>query len=276
MRCLLLLCALAANAEALPTGISGASGKSGTICNRCHSGGATPMVSLSGPATIAAGGQATYTFTIGGGAAVAGGLDAALDDASLAAGAHLTTVSPRTQILDGEVTHTQPNDFTAGSLTFQLAVNAPAAARTMTLWVAGNSTNHDGTKGGDKAAGTSMAITVAAAPPPDFAGAPPGADLSTATNPPPGASDLSVGPTPSGHDLATPAGDPGSAGTPAGDSSPPNAARGGCSLAAHAAADTPLALLLLLAAAVSRSIRRRYATPARPAPSGSASARALR
>src|SRR3954465_6486466 len=144
MRCLVILCALAAVAEARPTGITGASGKSGTICNRCHSGGATPTVSLSGPSTLAAGGRATYTFTITGGAAVAGGLDAALDDASLAAGASLATVSPHTQPRNGEVTHTQPNDFAAGSLTFQFALNAPATARTMTLWVAGNSTNHDG------------------------------------------------------------------------------------------------------------------------------------
>src|SRR4051812_45422869 len=119
VRYLLILCLLAATAEARPTGISGASGKSGTICNRCHSGGATPTVSLAGPATIAAGGQSTYTFTITGGAAVAGGLDAALDDASLAAGARLATVSPLTQLLNGEVTHTQPHDFAAGALTFQ-------------------------------------------------------------------------------------------------------------------------------------------------------------
>ena len=278
MRWLVIVCALAAVAEARPTGITGASGKSGFICNKCHSGGATPTVSLAGPATIAAGASATYTFTITGGAAVAGGLDAALDDPSLAAGASLATVSAHTQLLAGEVTHTQPNDFASGSLTFQFAVNAPAAARTMTLWVAGNSTNHDGTSSGDKAAGTSLTIAVAAPPaPPDFAGAPPGSDLSLptdlaspVTNPPPAASDLSVAPTPSGHDLATPAGDPGSAGPPAGAPS-----RGGCALApvpTHA----PLALFAVVALAVSRSIRRQCARPAPPAPSASAHARARR
>jgi len=278
-------------AAARPTGISGASGKSGFICNQCHSGGATPTVQLTGPATLAAGAQATYTLTITGGAAVAGGLDAALDDASLAAGAHLGTVSPLTKISNGEVTHTQPNDFAAGTLSFQFAVVAPSAARTMTLWVAGNSTNHDGSSSGDKAAGTMMSITVAGAPspPPDFAGAPPGADLSVVTNPPPAASDLAVTPTPSGRDLATPAGDPGSEGPPAGAPSPPQmmaAAQGGCSLAPDGAAPSTLALLLLalgyvaaafaLAAAFSRRARRRSAPPAPPAPSASASARARR
>src|SRR4051812_20331341 len=156
MRCLVILCALAAVAEARPTGISGASGKSGTICNRCHSGGATPTVSLSGPSTLAVGGHATYTFTITGGAAVAGGLDAALDDASLAAGASLATVSPHTQLLNGEVTHTQPNDFSGGFLSFQLAGHAPPAApnaRTLMLWVAGDLAHRHGRKRGDRAGG---------------------------------------------------------------------------------------------------------------------------
>jgi hypothetical protein len=278
MRWLAALCIFTVGgvAGARPTGISGASGKSGFICNQCHSGGAAPTVQLTGPVTLAAGAQATYTFTITGGAAVAGGLDAALDDASLAAGAHLATISPLTKILDGEVTHTQPNDFASGALSFQFAVVAPGGARTMTLWVAGNSTNHDGSSSGDKAAGTMMTITVAGA-----------ADLSVVTNPPLPASDLAVTPTPSGRDLATPAGDPGSEGPPAGAPSPQQmmaAAQGGCSLAPAAPAPSMLALLMLalgyvaaafaLAAAFSRRARRPLAPPAPPTPSASASARA--
>lgn len=279
----LALFALGGVAHARPTGISGASGKSGFICNKCHSGGATPMVQLDGPSTLAAGASATYTFTITGGAAVAGGLDAALDDASLAAGAKLATISPLTQLLNGEVTHTQPNDFAQGTLSFQFSVVAPSAARTMTLWVAGNSTNHDGTNSGDKAAGTMLTITVAGA----------NADLASVTNPPPAASDLAVTPTPSGRDLATPAGDPGSAGPPAGAPSPPqpmmmmSSAQGGCAVAAGAGDEpsAPLAILMLalgyvgalaLAVALSRRARRRSAPPAPPAPSASWRARARR
>lgn len=181
------LAAIGAGARAHESGISGASGKSGSFCNRCHSGGATPTVKLDGPASLATGASGTYTLTITGGAAVAGGLDAALDDAALAAGARLATVSPSTQLLGGEVTHTAPVGFAAGSLSFQLAVVAPATARTMTLYVAGDSTNRDGSDNGDKGAATTMSIAVNGPPPtapPDFAGAPAGADLSDVTNPP--------------------------------------------------------------------------------------------
>src|SRR5438067_2506228 len=102
-----------------------------------------------------------------------------------------------------------PMRWRVGLLIFALG-GGVAEARPMTLWVAGNSTNHDGSSGGDRAAGTMMTLTVADAPPPpdfagappDFAGAPPGADLSSVTNPPPPASDLAVTPTPSGRDLA--------------------------------------------------------------------------
>ncbi len=233
---------VAADARAHEDGISGYSGKSGTICNQCHSGGATPTVSLSGPTSLQAGASGTYTLTITGGAAVAGGLDAALDSASLTAGAHLATVSPSTQLVSGEVTHTAPVSFAGGSLSFQLSVVAPPAARTMTLYAAGNSTNHNGEDSGDKAAATTMSITVTGnvppPAPPDFAGAPPGTDLASVTIPPSAASDLAVVLTPSGRDLTTPAGDPGSAGPPAGGSSGMSVAQGGCSLAPGGAADT--------------------------------------
>ncbi len=276
MRNLLLAASIlwAATAAAHQNGITGVSGKAGGFCNQCHSGGATPTVALSGPATLTAGQTATYTLTITGGAAVAGGLDAALDDGALAAGAALATVSPSTQRASGEITHTQPVAFAGGALAFQFAVTAPAAARTMTLYAAGNSTNHDGTPAGDRAAATTMTITVAAPPPPgaDLAVAP-GADL--ATNPTPAASDLAT-PSPSGRDLATPAGDFGSAGPPAG----PSPSSSGCSIGGRAAPPSVPWLVFVVAAVavalVSRRARRAPAPPAPPAPSASWRARARR
>jgi hypothetical protein len=288
----LTVCALAADAAAHENGITGESGKSGSTCNDCHSGGKTPTVKLAGPSTLQAGASATYTLTISGGAAVTGGLDAALDDASLTAGASLATVSAMTQLLDGEITHTQPVGFTSGSLAFQLTVKAPATARTMTLYAAGNSTNGNGSDSGDKAAATTMSITVAGstpppATPPDFAGAPPGADLATATDPGPAASDLGIPPTPSGRDLATPAGDPGSVGTPAGGSSHATASSSGCSMLPVAgAADDGGALDFALAfalglfgwagARLSGRARRPLLGSTPPPSSGFASARARR
>jgi MYXO-CTERM domain-containing protein len=273
----LLTISYAAVAWALPGGITGASGKSGSFCNRCHSGGATPTVTLQGPQMLATGATATYTLTIKGGAAAAGGLDAALDDAALAAGAHLSTVSPMTQLTNGEVTHTQPIAFANGTLTLQFAVTAATAPRVMTLYAAGNSTNHDGTKLGDQAAATTLTITVAGPPPPppgDLASAPP-ADLAGATEPDAGASDLASAPTPSGRDLATPAGGPGSAGPPAAPSS------GGCSAAPGGVDDSAWALaaaaaLVLVALRSRRRALPWCAAPARPACAASARAPARR
>jgi hypothetical protein len=268
--CTLALCTTGAVAGAHEDGITGYSGKSGTFCNKCHSGGVAPTVMLDGPTTLAAGSSATYTFTITGGAGAAGGLDAALDGASIAAGARLATVSPSTKLVSGEVTHTQPVSFASGSLTFQLSVVAPAAAGTMTLYVAGNSTNHDGTDKGDRAAATSLAITVDGPPPP------PGADLSSVTIPPGEASDLAMAPSPSGRDLTTPAGDPGSVGPPAG--APSTMAQGGCAMAGPPVGGGAgvLALFALCYVAFRYRALRACAPRAPRAPSASATARARR
>jgi hypothetical protein len=277
---------VAGDARAHEDGIDGYSGKSGTFCNKCHSGGATPTVTLSGPASLPAGGSATYTLTIKGGAAAAGGLDVALDDASLGAGAHLATVSPSTQLMGGEVTHTTPVSFTSGSLSFQFSIAAPPAPRTMTLYAAGNSTNHNGEDSGDKAAATTMSISVTGntppPAPPDFAGAAPNADLSSVTIPPGAASDLAIAPTPSGRDLTTPAGDPGSAGPPAGGSSAMSQSQGGCAYAGATAGAGGLGWVIAFGlgvvgvARVSRRALRASARRAPPAPSASSPARARR
>jgi hypothetical protein len=237
-------------------------------------------VQLTGPATLQAGESGMYTLTIMGGAAVAGGLDAALDDDALAAGAHLGTVSASTKLLGGEVTHTAPVGFTAGSLSFQFAVVAPASARTMTLYVAGNSTNQNGSDTGDKAAATTMSIEVAGPPAPAPS---PGADLSGVTNPPGEASDLAIAPSPSGRDLTTPAGDPGSAGPPAGVPSNGARSQGGCVLAGarpNGGVGGMGALAMLVMLAIAARARRRAlracARRAPPAPSASGRERARR
>jgi hypothetical protein len=268
---LVAIAASATTASAKPGGITGASGKSGSYCNKCHSGGAQPTVKLEGPAMLAPGATANYTFTITGGAAVAGGLDAALDDASLAAGASLATVTANTRVAAGEVTHSQPHDFVAGSLSFVFAVQAPASARVMTIYVAGNSVNHDGKSSGDRANATTLAVSVGAA---DLGmHGPVAADLAaSATDDLGAASDLMSAPSPTGRDLATPAGDPGSAGPPAGETSPPNGrSSSGCS-AAPGRGDFggdfdggPSALLWCAAILMLLSARRALRSSSRPA-----------
>ena len=81
-----------------------------------------------GPATLRPAAAPPTRSPSRGGAGVAGGLDAALDDARRSrAGASLATVSPSTQLLAGEVTHTQPTNFARAALSFQFSVVAPAS-----------------------------------------------------------------------------------------------------------------------------------------------------
>ena len=71
-------------AVAYPTGISGYSGKSGMTCTSCHSTGAAPTVTLTGPTTVASGSTNSYTLTNTGGGN--GGLDVAASAGTFTAG----------------------------------------------------------------------------------------------------------------------------------------------------------------------------------------------
>jgi hypothetical protein len=114
------------------------------------------MVTLAGPSELAPGASGMYTLTITGGAASVAGLDVALAaGGSLAAG-------PGTKVLNGEVTHSSPQQFSGGSASFTFTVDAPATAATLTLYAAGNSANGNGNESGDKAAATQMSIQVSA------------------------------------------------------------------------------------------------------------------
>ena len=138
-------------------GVSGYSGKTGSTCNGCHSGGTTPTVVITGPTSLATSSTAVYTLTITGGAAVVGGLDAATSAGTLQA------TGPNTQLMSGEVTQTTATSFSGGSLAFTFTLVAPSSAGTITLYAAGLSANGNGSTSGDKAAGTTLAVTVTSA-----------------------------------------------------------------------------------------------------------------
>jgi uncharacterized protein (TIGR03382 family) len=141
-------------AQAYPGGIGGYSGQQVQDCNHCHTGGATPTVALEGPQTVDAGTDATYTFTITGGAGVRGGLDVSVaGDATLVPGAG-------TKLWTNEVTHVGPTAFSQGSVSWTFTMHAGPTGGTVTLYAAGNSTNGDGTSNGDQAATTTLAIQV--------------------------------------------------------------------------------------------------------------------
>ncbi len=150
------------NAWARSGGITGYSGKTGSICNSCHSGGTTPTVALTGPTSLATGASGVYTFTITGGAAVVGGLDVATSAGKLQA------TGSNTKLSGIEITQTAATSFTAGSLAFTFTLVAPSTAGTVTLYGAGLSANNNGSTSGDKATGTTLAVSVTSASAPNI------------------------------------------------------------------------------------------------------------
>ena len=124
-------------ASAMPDGITGYSGLTPDKgCATCHPGGNPPVATIDGPTTLAPGASAEYTFTLTTNK-LFGGLDVAVDDA----GARLTPVSPMTQLLGGEITHTQPLAVQNGAIVVKLSVTAPPTDATITLHADGQADN---------------------------------------------------------------------------------------------------------------------------------------
>jgi hypothetical protein len=116
-------------ALAMPDGISGYSGLTpDKTCATCHPGGNPPFATIAGPATLAPGATGEYTFTLKSDRTF-GGLDVAVDDAA----AKLTPKSPMTQLLGGEITHTQPLPVTSGEIVVELELTAPSSPGMVTL-----------------------------------------------------------------------------------------------------------------------------------------------
>ncbi|RKG75701.1 MXAN_6652 family MXYO-CTERM-anchored protein [Corallococcus terminator] len=143
------------SAFATSTGITGQSGKDGVMCSTCHKGGEVPTVVLEGPTTLEPGATGQYTFIIRGGAAKTGGADIAVDsaDAKLQAG---TGMKP----LGAELVHSAPQAFTGTELRFNFSLVAPSTDVTLKLFGAGNSSNADQKSDGDRAAATTLSVTV--------------------------------------------------------------------------------------------------------------------
>ena len=148
----------AGTASARPNGINGYSGNpatnGGAICSNCHFGGIAPTVSLSGPNTVDAGSTHTYTLTITGGQEIAGGLDVSVINGLLNA------IDPGTQILSGEITHTEPRPAANNAVSWTFEWTAPAVAGTVTMYGAGNSINGNGGTSGDAPNKDSLTIIV--------------------------------------------------------------------------------------------------------------------
>jgi glucose/arabinose dehydrogenase len=147
--------------QASPGGRVGFSGNpattGGQTCTLCHaSGAALPTVTISGPEAVTAGATNAYRLTITGGPAVVGGFNVSTE-------AGIGVLSPGgsdTQLITGELTHTAPKPFSAGSVSLDFFWTAPASNDTVTFYGAGNSANGNGELTGDGVAATVVDVTV--------------------------------------------------------------------------------------------------------------------
>lgn len=132
---------------AFSTGITGRTLKPGGDpgCT-CHASDPSPAVtvSITGPDSILANQQVTYTVTISGGTLIRGGTNIAASNGVLA------PVTSDLQLMDGELTHVSPKEPVSGTVTFQFNYTSPAALGNQTLFANGNSVNFNGNNGGDQ------------------------------------------------------------------------------------------------------------------------------
>ena len=129
----------------------------GQDCTACHGpGAALPVVSLSGPTTLAAGAVGLYTFTIIGGPGLTAGLDVSVSGSA----GSLAPSGDDTQIISGELTHAAPKPFVGGQASFSFTWTAPAYGGTFTLYASGNSTDGMLSLAGDGIKTTSLPVTV--------------------------------------------------------------------------------------------------------------------
>jgi hypothetical protein len=138
-------------------GIVGFSGRQGSICSYCHSGGVVPTVALEGPVYVLHDSTRTFTFRVSGGQQVAAGLDVSVGRGMLVA------TDSQTRIQTGELTHNSPRLVNgSGEAVWSFDYVAPTAVGQARMWAAGNSVNLDATNGGDAPASTILTMQVVA------------------------------------------------------------------------------------------------------------------
>ncbi len=227
----------ASAASATPPGPPGYTGKpnlldpSGAGCTKCHGGGPTPTLSLTGPDTLPAAGVGTYTLKVAASSGTVRCMVSATD---------LAELTPMSGTLEKSFDELTPGPSGGGTCIFQL--KAPAKGP-LTIWYAGASMNGRSTSG-DGYASAKRDITVVSTGTGD-AGAKPVTD---------------AGVTPSGDSGTGPSVDSGASGeTSSGGRAPGEAsdaapADGGC---ASAPAPAPSLLGALVVASLLVTRRRR-------------------
>ncbi len=136
--------------------LAGYSGQSGATCAACHNSGATaPAVSISGPSPVLAGQTNTYTISVSGGQAIAGGFGL-----SASAGTLVSTSADTTMAGTDLVQASSKAVNGSGTVSWSFDWTAPATPGTATLYASGNSVDGDGTFSGDRATETTLVVAV--------------------------------------------------------------------------------------------------------------------
>jgi hypothetical protein len=105
----------------------------------CHGGLPVDsvLVRIEGPPSVAPGSAHSYRLVMTGGPAIAGGLDVAAGRGTLAVADSLT------QILFGEITHTEPKFFSSDTVSWNFSYLAPNDTGRDTLFGVANSVNYN-------------------------------------------------------------------------------------------------------------------------------------
>jgi hypothetical protein len=142
-------------------GITGNSGRQGASCNDCHSGGVAPTVEFDGPARVAVDTIATFRFVVLSPSSrqTSAGFNVAVDG-----GALIAIAGQGTRLEAFELTHAAPKQDVGGQAGWVFLWRSPTTAGSYTLYGAGLSANHNGTRGGDDGALTQLRVEVVAPP----------------------------------------------------------------------------------------------------------------
>jgi hypothetical protein len=150
---------------------SGKTGRSQSGCGSCHGGGSTPSVQLSGPTTLTAGSQGSFTLQISGGSGSCSGLDIA------ASGGTLTAGGPSEFLSGSEITNINKANWSGSSITYTFTATAGTGS-SMTLYACGLAGCSEGNSNWGL---TSMTVNIGAASSPPTVQTPASASPSTLT-----------------------------------------------------------------------------------------------
>jgi hypothetical protein len=159
---LLLLATLATTRSAYGNNDGRQTGRFASGCaggSSCHGMDPGATVTLTGPTMLAAGTRGTYTLTVASSLStfMAAGIDVSLAGTP---GASLATVSPNTQLRNGDITHTGRIARTGANVQVQFALVAPSTPGMVTIQAVGNAVNGDTRSSGDSWARTTLAVAV--------------------------------------------------------------------------------------------------------------------